>query len=118
MLQLSFAEVVLAADPVHDLERGAAAGGTRHEGDELAGLVAAAADVERLQRQACVADPGVAVVPVALAADRLGQRRRRRSDDRARRTVGEALEHARAEPDELALRTLVDVVVGLPGAPA
>ena len=50
---------------------------------ELAGLVGARADVEGLQRQARVADPGVAVVPVALAADRLRQRGRRRRDDAA-----------------------------------
>ncbi len=95
---------MLAADPVHDLERslaGTAAGGARHEGDELLGLVRAGADVERLDREARVADPGVAVVPVALAADGLGQRGRGCGDDRAGRAVGEALEHARAEPDEL-----------------
>src|SRR5262249_48691679 len=37
--------------------------------------------------------------------------------DRARRTVGQPLEDARAEPHQLAVRALVDVVVGLPGAP-
>src|SRR5215218_5589302 len=45
--QLALREVVLAADPVHDLERRAAAGRARHEGDELLRLVAAAPDVER-----------------------------------------------------------------------
>ncbi len=98
--KLALGQVVLAADPVHDLKRALArpaAGRARHERDELLGLVGAGADVERLERQARVADPGEAVVPVALAADRLGQRRRRRGDDRARRPVGEALEHARAE---------------------
>ena len=116
--QLALAEVVLAADPVHDLQRGASAGRARHEGDELLRLVAAAADVERLQRQARIADPREAVVPVALPAHRLGQRRRRRGDDRARRSIGQAFEDTRAESDELAVRPCVDVVVGLPGAPA
>ena len=118
--QLALGEVVLAADPVHDLQRalaGASAGRAGHERDEVLGLVRAGADVQRLERQAGVADPGVAVVPVALAADRLGQRGGRGGDDRAGRTVGEALEHARAETHELAVRALVDVVLGLPGAP-
>ena len=95
----------------------AAAGRAGHERDELLGLVRAGADVERLERQARVADPGEAVVPVALAADRLGQRGRRGRDDRARRPVGQALEHPRADADQLPVRALVDVVLGLPGAP-
>ena len=112
---------MLAADPVHDLERalaGPAAGRAGHERDELLGLVGAGADVERLDRQARVADPGEAVVPVALAADRLGQRGRRRGHDRAGRPVAQALQHARAHADELAVRPVVDVVLRLPGAPA
>ena len=73
--QLALREVVLTADAVHDLQRalaGSAAGRAGHEGDELLGLVRAGADVERLDRQAGVADPGEAVVPVALTAHRLG----------------------------------------------
>src|SRR5215218_1585746 len=69
--QLALGEVVLAPDPVHDLERAlarTAAGRAGHERDELLGLVRAGANVERLDGQARVADPGEAVVPVALAA--------------------------------------------------
>ena len=120
VLQRALGQVVLAADPVHDLQRalaGAAAGGARHERDELLGLVRAGADVERLEREARVADPGEAVVPVALAADRLGQRGGGRGDDRAGRAVGEALQDARAVAHEVAVRALVDVVLGLPRAP-
>jgi len=112
---------VLAADPVHDLQRaaaGQAAGRAGHEGDELLGLVRAGADVERLGGQARVADPGVAVVPVALAADALGQRARGRGHDGARGPEGQALEHTRAELDELLVGALVDVVLSLPRAPA
>ena len=107
-------------DPVHDLQRalaGPAAGRAGHERDELLGLVRAGADVQRLERQARVADPRVAVVPVALAPDRLRQRGGRRGDDRSGRPVREALEHARAEPHQLAVRALVHVVLGLPRAP-
>ena len=98
--QLALGQVVLAADPVHDLQRALArpaAGRARHERDELLRLVGAGADVERLEREARVADPREAVVPVALAADGLGQRGGRRRDDRAGRAVGQPLEHARAE---------------------
>ena len=50
---------------------------------------------ERLHRERCVAKPGVAVVPVALAADLLGQTCRRRRHGRARGRVGEELERDR-----------------------
>ena len=120
--ELTLAEIVLAADAVHDLERvhvaGAAAGRARHEGDEVLGLVGAGADVERLQREARVTDPGVAVVPVALPADGLGQRGRGRGDDRPGGAVGQPLEHPRAELHELLVRAVVDVVLELPRAPA
>src|SRR5207248_796082 len=75
------------------------------------------ADVERLDGQTGVADPRVAVIPVALAADRLRQRGGRGGDDRAGGTIGEALQHPRAEAHELAMGTLVDVVLLLPRAP-
>ena len=81
------------------------------------GLVGAGADVERLEREARVSDPGEAVVPVALAADRLRQRGGGCGDDRAGRRVGEPLQHARAEADQLAVGPLVDVVLGLPRPP-
>ena len=55
-------------------------------------LVDVAADHQRVQRQAGVAQPAEAVVPVAHAADLLGQRRRRRRDDAAGRRVGHRLE--------------------------
>ena len=48
--------------------------------------------VERLQGERGVAHPGVAVVPVALPAGRLGQRCRQCRDGRAGRHVREALD--------------------------
>jgi hypothetical protein len=48
-------------------------GRVRQEGEEPSGLVGAGGDPERLEREAGVADPGIAVVPVPLAAHRLGQ---------------------------------------------
>ena len=47
---------------------------------------------ERGEGERGVAQPAVAVVPVAHAADPLGQRRGRRGDDAARRRVGQRLE--------------------------
>src|SRR5438445_1873308 len=114
MRQLSFGEVVLTADPIHDLKRAvlyAAAGRAGHERDEALGLVRAATDVERLKREARVADPGEAVVPVALPTGVLGQRGRRGRDDRARGPVREALQDTRADADEVAMRSVVDVVL-------
>ncbi len=78
----------------------------------------AGADVQGLQGQAGVADPRVAIVPVALAADGLRQRGRRRRDDGTGRAIRECLEHPRAEPHEVAVGPCIDVVVGLPTAPA
>src|SRR5439155_25089226 len=97
---------------VHDLERAlarrTAAGGARHEGDEVHGLVRACADVERLEREARVPDPSEAVVPVTLTACGLRERSSRRRDDGSGRRIGEALQHARAEANEVAVRTPVD----------
>ena len=71
----------------HDLQRAVgdrACGRAGHEVEELVGLVGAGRDPQRLHGEAGVAHPGVAVVPVALAADRLGQRGGGCGDDRRR----------------------------------
>ena len=83
-------------------------------GDELHELVGLPVEVEavqRLQRERGVAHPRVAVVPVALAARRLRQRRRQRGDRRAGRHVGQALDRQRRALDRLA-----PAVVGDPRA--
>jgi hypothetical protein len=83
----------LTGDPVHDLDVIRVAGhGPQQPGAPLARLIQVAGVDERKQRQRRVAEPAVAVVPVALAAGPLRQRCRRRGDDPSRRTVGEALE--------------------------
>ena len=56
---------------------------------------------QRVERERRVAQPAVAVVPVADAADPLGQRRGRRGDDAARGRVGERLEGDERAVDEL-----------------
>ncbi len=47
---------------------------------------------QRVESERRVANPAVAVVPVAHSAERLGQRRGRRGDDAAGRSIGEGLE--------------------------
>ena len=66
------------------------------------GLLGEADAHEAVQREGRVAQPGVAVVPVARAADVLGQAAGRRRDDGAGRLVGEQLEHQRRARDDLA----------------
>ena len=58
--------------------------------------------MERLQCERGVAHPGEAVVPVALAAGRLRQRRGRGGDRRARRHVGQPLDRERRALDGVA----------------
>ena len=66
-------EHVLAAHPVHHLELVLAAGHVGDEVEEVVGLPVEAQRVEAPQGERRVAQPAVAVVPVALAAGRLGQ---------------------------------------------
>ena len=89
---------------------GAHAGQPAHE---RIGLVAVADGVQRVEGERCVAQPGEAVVPVALAADRFRQRGGWGGDDGARGVVREQLEGDRAAHDEVA----VAAVVGVGGIP-
>ncbi len=89
-------QVGAPVDPVHDLQ--VARGRLGHVGDEVEEVVRLPVEAERVQapeRERRVADPREAVVPVALPAGRLGQRRGRCGDDRAGRRVGQALERER-----------------------
>ena len=82
VVELVLVEVRRAVDPVHDLQR------TLHVAralpdagadppDEGLRLLGEAQVEQRRDRERAVADPGVAVVPVALAPDLLGQARGR-----------------------------------------
>ena len=73
--------------------------------------------VQRLQREGRVAHPRVAVVPVALAAGRLGQRGRQRGDRRAGRHVGQALDRERRALDRVAPAVVGDARASEPRAP-
>ena len=76
-------ERALAADAVHDLQLVLLAD-LGEEVEEVVGLPVEAERVEAPEHERRVAHPGVAVVPVAVAAGRLGQRGRRGRDQRAR----------------------------------
>src|SRR5262249_60598923 len=58
-------------------------------------LLRTADAIERVNRERRVAQPRIAIIPVALAADHLGQRRGRRRHDRAALKVIEQLERQR-----------------------
>ena len=62
---------------------------------------------ERVEGERRVADPRVAVVPVAAAAELLGEARGRGGDERARRAVRQELQRQRGTPHDLAPPTLI-----------
>ena len=103
LVERRLGQVAAAVDPVHDLERAVLVrldvGDELHE---LVGLPLQVQVVERLERERRVAHPRVAVVPVALAARRLGQRGRERGDRRSGRHVREALDRERGALDRVA----------------
>ena len=81
-------EVAAAVDPVHDLQRAVLVGlEVGDELHELLGLPVEVQVVQRLQRERAVAHPREAVVPVALAAGCLRQRRKPRNTRICSRTA-------------------------------
>ena len=73
--------------------------------------------MQRLEGERRVPDPGVAVVPVALPARRLGQRRRQRRDRRPRRHVRQPLDRQRRALDQRAQLVIGDPRPRQPVAP-
>src|SRR5919204_910259 len=92
MVERLLHELMLAADAVHDLELLLARGRVGDEVEEVVGLTLETECVEAPEHERAVSDPRVAVVPVALAADRLRQRGRRSGEQSAGWAVGEALQ--------------------------
>ncbi len=114
-------ELRAAIDPVHDLERAVALRPVLAEAlaqplPERRGLFGEAQPQERVERERGVADPGVAVVPVATAAELLGEARGGRGHDPARGPEGEQLERERRAVHHLAPAALV-AGLGQPLAP-
>ena len=107
-VELALVQAALPREPVHDLDVGGVAGdGAQEPLAPRLGLLARAGLQHREERQRGVAQPAEAVVPVALAADPLGQRRGRRGDDPAGRRVRHRLQHD---------QRLVDLLVVVAGA--
>ncbi len=95
-------EVAAPVDPVHDLQRAVLVGlDVGDELHELVGLPVEVQPMQRPQRERGVAHPGIAVVPVALAARRLRQGGREGGDGGAGRHVGQALDRQRGAQDRL-----------------
>jgi hypothetical protein len=84
--------------------------------EERRRLVVVAEIRQRADGQRRVAHPAETVVPVQVAADPLGQRRRRRRDDGARGRVVEQLERQHATNDSRPVGAVV-VAAGDPAAP-
>jgi hypothetical protein len=105
--ELFLVQLVGAVDAVHDLQRAGAvawSGGQRErvaEGVERSRFGGESEPGERADREGEVAHPRVAVVPVALAADLLGQAGRSGGYDRALGPIGEELQRRRGAVDHL-----------------
>ena len=118
VVQRRLGEVPPAVDAVHDLE---GAVGVRlevaDELHELVGLPVQVEVVECLEGEGRVAHPRVAVVPVALASRRLGQRRGEGGDRCPGRHVGQALDRQCRPLERLAVGVVGDPRPRQPGPP-
>jgi len=113
-------EILAPVDAVHDLQgevTGLADQRLEEEREVLHRLPGETEAVERAQHERRVADPRVAIVPVALATRSLGQGRGGRGHDGAGRRVAEALEGQRAPLDEAAPRMIRKRPAGQPVPP-
>jgi hypothetical protein len=118
--QGAFAEVVLAADPEHDLQGAVFAqrgGGRCKEGEEVVRLIGTGGHPQGTHGQGRVPDPRVAIVPVPLAPYAFGQRGGRGRHDRAARLEGQRLKHASAAIHQFAPGPLVRLVQRGPRPP-
>ena len=104
-----------AVDGVHDLEVVRVAGhGAQQPVPPEPRLVGVPGVDQRLDGQGGVAQPAVAVVPVPLAAELLGQRGGRGGDDAARLLVGHQAEREQRAADDVHVRHVV-VALRCPG---
>ena len=120
MVEGLLGQVLPTVDAVHDLQAEVAGPpGQRldDEGEVLERLPVESEPVERAQHERGVADPGVAVVPVARPTGRLGQRGRRGRHDGAGRRVAQPLERQRAALHVAAPGMVGERAVGEPVPP-
>ena len=113
-VELQLGQPPLARAAVHDLDVARVAGDRAQQPvAPRARLVLEAAAEQRHQRERGVAQPAEAVVPVAHAAELLGQRRRGGGDDAAGGRVGERLQRQQRAAHE----RVVGVAAAHPRAP-
>ena len=111
-------ELAAAVDAVDDLQVAPVTfDQVAQEGEVVAGLPLEAERVQAPQRERRVAHPGVPVVPVALAARRLGQRGGRGRGDRAGGRERQALEGERAAGQVAAPAVIGETTAGQPVLP-
>ena len=108
MVERRFVEVAFTADAVHELE------GLRtlldlfaQEAEESVAFARVPECGERVEHEARIADPAVAVIPVALAPDRLRQRSGHRRDTGSFRRIRHHLECQGAALDQRPVRSRV-----------
>src|SRR3989475_8781175 len=103
MIEHALGHVGAAVEPIeHAQARRRQSRGVHEPPEERRRLLTTAELEERLDREGGVTDPAVAVIPVALAADRLRQRRGRRRRDGAGWREDEQLQRQRAPHDGIA----------------
>src|SRR5680860_392368 len=121
MGQRALGQISLSADSEHDLQVGASAQlrGRRsgHVGEEVGCLVGARCYPQRLESEARVAHPRIAIVPVALSAHFLRQRGGRGGHDGPGRLVSQGLQHTAAGVNEILPRSLVALMNTRPRLP-
>ncbi len=92
VIERDLGDLILTADAVEDLQLGVALGQVGDEVEVVVGLPVEAQAEQTPERERRVADPAEAVVVVAHASWRLGQRRGRRGHECAGRREGQPLE--------------------------
>ena len=103
MIEHTLGHVGAAVEPIQNAQpRARQSRGVHEPPEERRRLVTTAELEERFDREGGVTDPAVAIVPVALAADRLRQGRRRCRRDGAGWREDEQLERERATHDSIA----------------
>ncbi len=114
----AFDEPALTRKAIDDLHLlGAARHRAAQPGAPLPRLVPVAGVHQRQEREGCVAQPAIAVVPVAKPPDLLRQRRGGGGGDAARRMIGEPLQGDERAQDRACIAAWAEAALG-PAQPA
>src|SRR6266702_3360609 len=114
VIERAFREIAFAANSEHNLKINASPDlgsyCTSHPGEEPVCLIRTGCDPESFQRQAGITNPGVAVIPVALSPDGLGQRGGGCGDDGSRGAEHECLQHTATVMDQVPPRSFIPLM--------